>query len=266
MIKITGKNTWTPGESRSSKSAPGQAGIYVELRSQPKQPEGPLKGFFCAARLNRRRTQLCHWQRMSIHPARGLSGVLQHMWEQFRLLFFSRTSYACGREISEQQASEIWCDFIFSPHICSFHCFSNRVSHLSLMLLLLLLNSVKVIQHEVSKQLLSAGLLKKNAAKSQHNVVVWHVTVVQLFLLLNSPVFLNPEVKMKTKPTLLTVFIHVSGPIAISQSMLLKRKYFFINPLLKCNTLLITTQFINFWRDKAGYRLFCSSYTKTKKL
>ncbi len=134
MIKITGKNTWTPGESRSSKSAPGRAGIYVELRSQPKQPEGPLKGFFCAARLNRRRTQLCHWQRMSIHPARGLSGVLQHMWEQFRLLFFSRTSYACGREISEQQASEIgatsYFPLIFAPfiafpivyHICHWCC------------------------------------------------------------------------------------------------------------------------------------------------
>lgn len=79
------------------------SGDLCRAAPQPKQPEVPLKGFFCMARLNRRRTQLCHWQRMSIHPARGLSGVLQHMWEQFRLLFFSRTSYACDREISEQQ-------------------------------------------------------------------------------------------------------------------------------------------------------------------
>ncbi len=81
------------------------SGDFCRAAPQPKQPEAPLKGFFCTGRLNRRRTQLCHWQRMSIHPARGLSGVLQHMWEQFRLLFFSRTSYACDREISEQQAS-----------------------------------------------------------------------------------------------------------------------------------------------------------------
>lgn len=157
-----------PGRKPKLKVSSWPSGIYVELRSQPKQPEGPQKGFFCAARLNRRRTQLCHWQRMSIHPARGLSGVLQHMWEQFWLLFFSRTSYACGIEISEQQASEILCDFIFSPlcnHLSPFIAFA--VVYRICLLLLLLLTSVKVIQHEISKQLLSAGLLLKNAVKCQ---------------------------------------------------------------------------------------------------
>jgi len=45
MIKITLKNTSTPGETRSSKSAPGRARIYVEFLSQPKQPEALLNGF-----------------------------------------------------------------------------------------------------------------------------------------------------------------------------------------------------------------------------